>query len=178
MRLLTSHILLSVGGLAVVAAFCFVMFLSSPFSERPHPADQELQANFTKNEADFELLVRMAKEDSKVLRIAPDFTWLDNNADWPRPESELGFSTQRWKEYQSLFSRLGLPAGILNYQPDVVMFLASTKGLVTGGSSKGYAYSLKEPSPIVDSLENVSFKTSRIAYKRLKGNWYLFYEVS
>jgi hypothetical protein len=179
MRLFISHILLSLAGLAVIAVvFCGVLFLSYGFGERPHPADQTLETNFLKHEADFDLLVRMAKEDSTVVRIAPDFTWLENNAAWPRPETELGFSNQRWEDYRRLFNKLSLPAGILNYQPDSVMLLASTRGLVTGGSSKGYAYAVKDPSPIFESLESVSFKDSRIAYKRIKGHWFLFYMVS
>lgn len=179
MRLFLNYLLLSVAGLAVVAVFLAgPLFHRAGLDERDHPSDQELEATFLKNEADFELLVRMAKEDSSVVRIAPDFTWLKTNAAWPRPLSELGFTSERWQEYRRLFSRLDLPAGILNYQPDSIMFLASTRGLLTGGSSKGYVYSLKDPAPIVESLEHVSFKDSRIAYKRVKGHWYLFYEVS
>jgi hypothetical protein len=150
--------------------------------DTPHPSDDSLIQNFQNHEADFELLVRMAKEDSHVVRIASDFTWTDTNAAWPRPESELGFSAERWDEYRRLFKKLELKAGILNYQPDLVLLTASTQGLLTGGSGKGYAYSLKEPSPIVESLDNVSFKGSEksmnFAYWKLKGNWYLFYNVN
>ena len=166
-------------GLAAIVAVPTLIFALMSFGESaPHPSDKALGETFFAHEADFNKLVEMCNVDSHVLRIAPDFTWLDNNAAWPRPESELGFSRQRWDEYRSLFLKLGLTAGVLNYQPDSVMFLASTRGLVTGGSSKGYAYSLKEPEVIVDSLDNATFSKSRIAYKRLKGNWYLFYMIS
>ena len=148
----------------------------------PHPSDDSLIRNFQQHEADFDLMVRMCQEDSKLIRIASDFTWTDKSVRWPRPESELGFSTERWGAYRRLFSKLSLKSGILNYQPDEVRFLASTKGLVTGGSGKGYAFLIKEPSQVVASLDNHSFKDSKrdinIAYRRLKGNWYLFYEVS
>jgi hypothetical protein len=150
--------------------------------DKPHPSDQALIQNFQSHEADFDLLVRMAQEDSKVVRIAPDFTWLDNNARWPRPESEIGFSTQRWNDYRRLFKKLDLSAGILNYNHDFILLLASTQGLVTGGSGKGYAYCVKEPSPIIESLDNFNFKDSKremnYIYRKLKGTWYLFYEVS
>ncbi len=172
-------ILLSICGLAAIilvpAALFSIMELGP---DSPHPSDQSLEKLFAANEADFEKLVRMSNEDSHVVRIASDFTWLDNNAGWPRPESELGFSNQRWNEYRSFFSKLGLKSGILNYQPDLILFLASSKGLVTGGSSKGYAYSLKRPEVIIESLDKPDFSKSRIVYKRLKGNWYLFYEIS
>ena len=148
----------------------------------PHPSDDSLIKNFQRHEADFDLLARMSREDSDLIRIAPDFTWTQKSAAWPRPESELGFSRQRWDEYRSLFRKLDLESGNLNYQPDLVLFLASTKGLVTGGSSKGYAYSVKEPPLMGQNLDNYSFKDSKkdmnIGYRKLKGNWYLYYEVS
>ena len=170
---------LSLAGLAAIVAVPTLIFgLMSLGESTPHPTDQYLEQTFRAYETDFNKLVDLCNADAHVVRIAPDFTWLDNNAAWPRPEAELGFSKQRWDEYRSLFAKLGLTAGVLNYQPDSVMLLASTHGLVTGGSSKGYAYSLKPPEGIVDSLDNATFSKSRIAYKRLKGNWYLFYMIS
>lgn len=179
MGLFLKHILLSVGGVGVVVVvFCAVTYLSFSSIDAPHPSDQELEANFFKNEADFDALVRMAQADPKVVRLAPDFNWLDHTAAWPRPESEWGLSNERWDEYRKLFRKLGLPTGISNLQPDGVMLFASSRGLVTGGSTKGYAYFLEDPPHIVDSLERASFKDSRIAYKRLRGHWYLFYWVN
>jgi hypothetical protein len=169
----------SLAGLAAIVAVPTLIFGLIYLDESaPHPSDQYLEKVFLAHEADFNKLVEMSNADSHVVRIASDFTWLDNNAGWPRPESELGFSRQRWDEYRSLFAKLGLKSGILNYHPDLILFLASTKGLVTGGSSKGYAYSLKEPEMIVESLDNANFSKSKIVHKRLRGNWYLFYEVS
>ena len=40
---------------------------------------------------------------------------------------------------------------------------------------KGYAYSLREPSPIVDSLDGVSPKNQMPVFKKLNDNWYLYY---
>src|SRR5262245_61430813 len=165
-----------------IPLFLVIFVGCSLFEDSPHPTDDALIANFQRHEADFDLLARMSQEDSNLVRIAPDFTWTRESAAWPRPESELGFSRPRWGEYRSLFRKLGLTSGLLNYQPDLILCLASTKGLVTGGSSKGYAYSAKEPLLIVDSLDNYSFKDSikdiNIVYRKLKGNWYLYYEVS
>jgi hypothetical protein len=170
---------LSLAGLAAIIAVPALIFgLMSLGESAPHPSDQYLEQMFLAHEGDFNRLVEMSNVDMHVVRIAPDFTWLDNNAGWPRPESQLGFSPQRWDEYRSLFAKLRLTSGILNYQPNLILFLASTKGLVTSGSMKGYAYSLKEPEVIVESLDNPSFSQSHIVYKRLKGNWYLFYEIS
>ena len=126
--------------LASVALLLYFAMSCDLIFNIPHPSDDTLLRNFQEHEADFALLARMASEDSRVVRIAYDFTWLEDNAGWPRPESELGFSRQRWDEYRRLFRKLDLEAGLLNHQPDIILFLASTKGLMTGGSMKGYAY--------------------------------------
>jgi hypothetical protein len=168
--------------LSQIPLLLFLIAGCSLACDTAHPSDDSLIQNFQSHEADFDQLIRMAAEGSKVVRIASDFTWTEKSAAWPRPESELGFSKERWDEYRRLFKKLDLDAGILNYQPDLVFLVASTQGLLTGGSGKGYVYSLKEPSPIVESLKDVSFegseKSMNFAYKKLKGHWYLFYDVT
>ena len=147
-----------------------------------HTSDAELEKNFYAHEADLNLLAQMAIEDAGMIRIAPDFTWHKDNADGKASKAKYGFSDERYEEYKQLFRKLGKNNGILNYQPDQILVLVSSRGMVTGGSLKGYAYLPKEPTELRESLDNVSFKNSEkhidIAYKRLKGNWYLFYEVS
>lgn len=166
----------------LIAVCAILLLLVLGCDDSPHPTDESLEENFYSHEADFDLLARMAIEDADMIRIAPDFTWHKESADGKKSKAEYGFSDERWNEYKQLFPKLGKNNGILNYQPDIILVIASSRGLVTGGSSKGYAYSPNEPSPILESLDNVSFKDSQkeinIAYKRLKGNWYLFYEVS
>jgi hypothetical protein len=115
-------VLLSLAGLAAIIAVPALIFgLMFLDESAPHSSDQYLEKIFLAHETDFNRLVEMSNEDLHVVRIAPDFTWLDKNASWPRPESELGFSNQRWDEYRSLFAKLGLKSGILNYQPDLIM---------------------------------------------------------
>ncbi|HLM61511.1 MAG TPA: hypothetical protein VK308_11965, partial [Pyrinomonadaceae bacterium] len=147
-----------------------------------HPSDATLEENFYKYEADLNLLAQMAIEDAAMIRVAPEFTWHKDNADGKASKAALGFSDERYDEYKKIFRRIGKNNGILNYQPDQMLVLVSSRGLVTGGSSKGYAYLPKEPTELRESLDNVSFKDSekriKIAYKRLRGNWYLFYQVS
>lgn len=122
----------------------------------------------------------MANEDSKVIRIAYDFTWLDDNLNWPRPESQLGFSKNRWDEYRTLFTKLGLRGGLSRRTdlPGTIFFIASTKGLSLGGSAKGYVYSTEERSPLLSSLDHVSvqMKDRVPVYEKLSANWYLYYE--
>ncbi|MDQ4122113.1 MAG: hypothetical protein M3209_11795 [Acidobacteriota bacterium] len=167
-------------------ALCIIFLLLVLGCDSEHTADAELEKNFYKHEAEFNLLAQMAIQDADMIRIAPNFTWHKDNANGEVSKAEYGFSDERWNEYKQLFTKLGKNDGILNYQPDRILVIASSRGLVTGGSSKGYAYSPKEPSPIVSSLDNFTFKdydydsskTYHFAYKQLKDNWYLYYQVS
>lgn len=148
------------------------------YGDNSLPTDAALDKEFRQREADLELLVKMARVDYRVVRIASDFTWLDNNAGWPRPESELGFSQERWQEYRSLFKKLNLDGGILQEtQGEIIYLISAKKGMVTNGTLKGYAYSVKELEPILQSLDDPTAmpKGKRVAFKRLKEHWYLFY---
>ncbi len=123
----------------------------------------------------------MSKEDAHVVRVAPDFTWLDTTAQWPRPDSQLGFTRERWDEYRRLFKKTGVESGF--YRPEDngrrnILFLPiEATGMVTGGIEQGYAYTEVEPSPLVDSLEHLSIdvKSLQPVFKKLRGNWYLYY---
>jgi hypothetical protein len=142
------------------------------------PPDAVLEANFKLQEVDLELLVEMAHADQKVIRIASDFTWLEDNAGWPRPEAEWGFSRERWDSYRKLFKKLGLSGGILQDKQGGITFLIfSSRGLVTNGSMKGYAYSKKALDPTVKSLDDFASwpKGKTVVFKRLKEHWYLFH---
>src|SRR5258706_3463080 len=77
-----------------------------------HSSDAKLISNFQSHESEFDHLIQMAKEDPHVVRIASDFTWLDSDYHWPRPDSQIGFSKERWDEYRNMFSRLGVNAGL------------------------------------------------------------------
>jgi len=147
-------------------------------SATSHLSDAEMEGVFRQHEEDFGRLVGMSRMDAKVIRIAPTFTWLDDNARWPRPESELGFSRERWDEYRRLFDELGLKEGLAkDVEGDAVYLIAYSQGLGTGGSGKGYVYSPKELSPLYDSLDNIPPASSggKHVYKKLKESWYLFY---
>ncbi len=160
----------------------FIVLTSIGCINNSHPADESLLYNFHENEQRFELLLKMAKEDSHMIRVARSFTWTKKNASFPRPKSEIGISDERWSQYKNLFDELDLDAGILNYQPERTEFISSTKGLMTGGSSKGYVYLLNKPNKLEKSLDNFDEsgfnKDINYAYKKIKGNWYLYYEVS
>lgn len=144
-------------------------------------SDEELIDKFKARRTDFEMLVEMANQDRRLVRIASDFTWLDDNLNWPRPESDLGFSKDRWDQYRSLFVRLGLRGGLSRRTdlPQAIFLIAATKGISLGGSAKGYVYSTEPLSPVLNSLDDVSapMRDRVPVYKKLDDNWYLYYEV-
>src|SRR5436190_3345893 len=83
----------------------FIAFGCDPLGySHEHPSDASLVRNFQKHEESFNKLVRMSNEDSQVIRIAYDFTRLETNWAWPRPESKIGFSKERWNDYRRLFT--------------------------------------------------------------------------
>ena len=164
-----------------------VFWLMTVGEDSPHPSDESLIKDFRLKEEDLNNLVKMSNEDVKVIRIAYDFTRLDTNWAWPRDESKLGFSKERWDAYRDLFGRLSLPVGLERAEPGhgvYVYFPVSSRGLGNGhGSSKGYAYLEREVKPLLDSLNDASVRDfySRekpehqlTLYRRIKGNWYLF----
>jgi hypothetical protein len=180
MRIKMKHSALVVISLTVVlgAGVLIVGYSMNRYFNHSHPEDAILEANFRKHESDFASLIQMSDADQKVVRIASDFTWLDTNAAWPRPEAEWGFSKERWDQYRNLFKKLGLEGGIVREEHgEVTYFISSSKGLVTHGTEKGYAYSHNELLPTAESLDDVTRmpRGQSVVFKKLKEHWYLFY---
>ena len=164
----------------------------------PHASDSVLTKNFYDHEADFNMLVKMANEDSNASTIHPSFVCLKNiddwppsiylyeNEAWPRSESELGFTNRRWSGYRSLFKKLNLESGIdhKHDMPDAIFFTASINfseidEAETAVTEKGYVYSPKGIyNSLTSSLDGIEINRPAIFYKKLNGNWYLYYEWS
>jgi hypothetical protein len=158
---------------------------------RPNPADlhnlaeAHLEKRFDKNEGVLEKLRVMAEEDPQLIRIAADFTYLASNDSWPR--KDIGVTNSRWDAYQSLFQKVPLQEGIVRTEdfPGAIFFVAVSRGLCTGGSSAGYVYSTKKLSPTSNSPVKALDGEARekpdrnyaYAFKELKRNWYVFYEL-
>ena len=149
-----------------------------------HPPDAVLIRRFETHQRDFARLVAMSNEDARVIRIADDFTRLDSNWAWPRPDSLLGFSRARWDEYRTLFRRLGLESGLSREtEPggsSVVFLTVSSRGIVNHGTSKGYAYSTAALRPLYPSLDRLPDDVRRrrhgVAYRALRDGWYLAFD--
>ena len=147
--------------------------------------DSELVANFYRNIDSLYKLHEMSEEDAHLVRIAADYTWLDNSSEWPR--SDIGLAASRWNDYRALFERVRLQEGIVRVDdfPGAIFFIAHAKGLCTGGSSVGYVFSLSPLTPTTQSpskdldAEARANPSRHYAYvfQDLKTNWYAFYEI-
>jgi hypothetical protein len=154
----------------------------------PHqPSDASLERRFNRERPELEHLVRMVDEDWNMARIAPGFTWRQDNVAWPRPESEWGISRERWDEYKKLFGQLELRDGITRGEKssDVLLDIWSW-GIVPSGISVSYlhcgqprnGYAHTEPPCIEKKDSGRAEDTHRNAYryKRIDQNWYIYEE--
>jgi hypothetical protein len=149
----------------------------------PFPSDEALRARFLAHRVDFERLVAMANEDSRLTRIAPDFTWLDDDAAWPR--KNIGISEQRWNDYRQIFRRVGASHGISNFtNPTLIVFPIMSIGLVPSSAEKGLVYSQSPLRPVLKSLDKKlprelwdgPDRSHVLVYTPIENHWYIFYE--
>lgn len=147
---------------------------------KPLTSDKKLIKNFYQHQSAFEQVVKMAKEDSEVKMIYEDYVSLKNYETWLN-DSQEGFSTKRWNEYKEIFNQLGEGLHYVSKRGDILeidsasIAVKSLEGLESIVISKGYAYSLKEPSHLVDSLDELGFEDTGTYYKKIEGNWYLYF---
>jgi hypothetical protein len=150
-------------------------------SRPPHPTDKALTDYFNKHRTDFDRLVTMALEDGSLRAIYADEVMLSDYRIWPTRTAE-GFSTGRWNEYQVLFARLSeYDIDSINKQSDQIQFTASIgvsplDDLEDVVITKGYAYSVKEPAPLVGSLDEMGFDSVGTHYLRIGQYWYLYHD--
>jgi hypothetical protein len=145
------------------------------------PSDAALQERFLRNEAEYVRLVQMSDQDRHVTVIKDTFTYLDTDASWPR--EDIGFRRERWDEYRGMFRKLGIEGGLSRRTdyPSTVFIVVYGRGGVLASSEKGFVYSQKPLSPIVQSLDvyppTVKGGTGHaIGFKALANSWYMYRE--
>jgi hypothetical protein len=150
------------------------------YATRFYWSDTALELDFWVHRADFVRLVAMAREDLHMTRIAPDFTWLDDDASWPR--QNVGIPEERWDEYRRLFRRVNASEGIMEHpELSAVYFPIASVGLVPAGWTKGIVYTSIALSPTVESLhgriaQNLYQGSHVVVYHRIEDHWYIYYE--
>ena len=156
--------------IAFTVASLLLLFVGC--SSEPEPDVAQVRKVFESKRPAFERILEMSNQDysrTKVTRIAPSFTRLEDNWDWPRPNSELGISSDRWDEYRSRFKEAGLPNGIdrAGEVEKGVYFPLWGRGLADNSREKGVMFSPTPPA-------TVEGESVRILYKPLADNWYYF----
>lgn len=171
-----TKIIIATLGLSVLS----VIVLSA--ARKQPSSDEALRARFITHRGDFERLVAMTNDDSHLTRIAPNFTWLDDDAAWPR--KNVGISEQRWDDYRQMFQKVGASTGIVRYnKPTLVMFPIVSVGLVPSGVEKGLAYSPVSLGPVLKSLDerppdkfySGPDRSQVLVYKPIEDHWYVYY---
>jgi hypothetical protein len=150
------------------------------YFDSPLASDESLISHFERHRPAFETLVQMVHDDSNLLSVGNDYVSIKGNPAW-RSDREEGFSTRRWNEYKALFAQLGLHR--VSVDSGIVYLVAGsvasteidgfTDGVVI---SKDYAYSENPPLPLVESLDDTNFDTTKHLYKRIDENWYLYFD--
>jgi hypothetical protein len=136
------------------------------------PEEADIRRQFESKRAAFERVLEMSNEDyatSRVTRIAPDFTRLEDDWSWPRNESRWGISKPRWDEYRAAFAEAGID-GIDRSDADnraAVFFHVWGEGMLDSTHSRGVVYS---PSPMTDFRG----ESQKVLYRPLDANWYYY----
>jgi hypothetical protein len=147
----------------LIAAFCFYDSFRSLNSVAP--TDQALEANFKAHKQKFDSLIEMSKA-RPLIRAA---------------EGQRVTSKEEDQKFRDLVRETGLRGDLLQEtRPDsttTIYLPCWSRGLMTNGSKKGYVYSDTELTPLTQSLDDVNSwpKGSNVIYKKLEGNWYLFF---
>jgi hypothetical protein len=161
--------------LAVPAALGLVIGLVcllelAGWGQRTHPADRELVALFNARRADFERLREMILADRDLLRVTERDTW-------PEDHESVGVSSERIAEYRRLLRVLALRSVEISPDGTAVEFVASSTGVVTHGSVKGYVFDpTPDPRLVTEDLDRMSVAGTGAGIRPMDGAWYLFFD--
>lgn len=132
--------------------------------------DQQLVEKFFANRDSLEELQVLFEQDVAIVRLAPDFTFLEDNYAWPRAEGP-GISEERWQRYRELFDRSGVTGGLVRRQSETV-FIVEACGIV--GSSRLYGYSYRPTSiPAELGVRLGDLEGEGRLYVPIADGWYL-----
>ena len=163
-------------------AFLWLAFILGGCGPALLPSDARLESNFRSNRADFEYVVRMAREDPRVHAITSDHVSIVDDSG--EPVSGAVLPQERWNHYRSLFRKLRLEGLTRNSEyPGAVFLTAGAFGIVPAEVFKGYVYSNRPLSPLISTLDHGipeqladRWHPARYAFKDIGENWYLYYE--
>lgn len=164
-------------GLALLSCIWLADCTLDSLTDGPHPpTDAKLDRNFRFHEAEFSDLIALFQADSRVISISAEYISVDDGRMFKRSDLRHGFSSERWKQYDRLFDALELKDGLSKPIGGDVTYLTSYSwGLPTSSVTKGYAYAGHDLFPLLESLDTIKdLQGKKVAYKKLKGHWYLY----
>ena len=151
------------GSALLVVVVMYVVLSGFRFESRA-PTDQSLEANFRAHKQKLDSLVEMSRVDG-IIRTTN-----------PQPL----FSKEQNRQFRDLLRETGVRGDIRHEtgpgSTTTTYLICWTRDLITNGTLKGYAYSETELTPVMPSLDDVNSwpKGSKVIFKKLEGNWYLF----
>lgn len=145
-------------------------FFSSP------PSDKSMEEKFRSNEAAFNRLVVMIREDMNLAAVDLEAAYLPSKEIGDvRPKAKI--AAKRTDEYHRLLKQIGANE-IRNIGGSIVFSVWESREIDPMNSGhKNYLYTETLPSPLLDSLDDTSELPSRtgedLGYKKISDNWYL-----
>lgn len=131
--------------------------------------DRELEERFRENEADFNRLVRMMKEDSELASVSHKTALL-------KTDVKASLSQQRFDEYRACLLKLQV-TGVFRNRAEQIYFAAWNKDdFMIGGSNEYFVYAEAAPADeryIVQSLDELRKQTDAYAFRKIADRWYL-----
>jgi hypothetical protein len=157
--------------LGIPAAFVVVIFIARE-AVKP-PSDSAMLGHFERQQTTFESLVKMASADKGLARV-------DENWTMPANTQSVGVSRERLAAYRKLLRDAGTPRGFKALSDDAGYdFYFWLRGsAISDDVQKGFAYRTTPPPGIVQALDGVHVEPGKymVAYRHIRGSWYLFYE--
>lgn len=141
-------------------------FLFQPSQERPHLTDEALIENLQENIAQYEHLIEMLVADQPLSSVHPTYIHPD-----------YAISEERWEEYRGIFRELELDAGFGYHPNGSIWFTSTARGLVTGGSRKGYVFRPRNAIPLYTNLDSIpeDLKSNVYAFKKINEEWFIYF---
>jgi hypothetical protein len=155
---------------ATVKLLALLTFLASGLGSCGVKSEADLRQQFYGNKEIVFHILEMQRHDMKVIRIAPEFTRLENDWSWPR--KNIGFSEERWNSYRELFRKAGITDGIQS-DDGYVFYFVSSEGLAVNGTSRGFVFTNTPPKNVAKSFDGCPAGKDP-CYVLLDGPWYLF----
>jgi hypothetical protein len=136
---------------------------------RSPPKDSYLMTTFAEHSDWFHTIANLVRADPRFLEINQEPSTWDRVHDEGLPPAEIAL-------YADVLQKLGANEELTGFDGQACLIMADiTYGLFDNGVIKGYVWSPRSPTPLVEDLDRWSSdSTATTAYRHVAGDWYLF----